>query len=135
MSSFTDPLAVEQLPNGREWRLLRGFVYFTDCVRGISESMETRCCTRINVDEGFITDFASIPRIFWSVIGHPAGKYAQAAVLHDYMYKTGEFSRSRADFIFRESMQVLGVSRFKTWVLWAGVRIGGFLAYHERGEE
>lgn len=134
MNNFTEPLIVEQLPDGRNWRILRGFEFFTDCEEDKSKPLNIRCATRILVPDGFVSDFASIPRIFWAVIGHPAGKYAQAAVLHDFLYRSGYFTRARCDEIFREACEVLGVSRFKTWILWLGIRIGGFLAY-DRGSE
>ena len=36
----------------------------------------------VTVPTGFVTDFASIPRIFWSAL-RPDGEYAYAAVVHD----------------------------------------------------
>ena len=66
------------------------------------------------VPAGFITDFASIPRLFWTVVGHPAGKYAQAAVLHDYLYRTNSVSRAKADSLFRRSNDCFGSSILST---------------------
>lgn len=39
----------------------------------------------IVVPEGFITDFASIPRFLWSIYP-PTGRYQEAAVIHDWLY-------------------------------------------------
>ena len=38
------------------------------------------------VPAGFVTDFASVPKIVWSFIP-PMGPYAAAAVLHDWWYE------------------------------------------------
>ena len=45
---------------------------------------------------GFVTDFASIPPIFYSVL-RPDGEYAYAAVIHDYLYWTQTRPREDAD--------------------------------------
>lgn len=43
---------------------------------------------RVIVPEGFITDGASIPRIFWSLAGlKPDGLYRAAALVHDFFYQ------------------------------------------------
>lgn len=126
-SSFTAALTVTQLADGR-WRTERAIDYFTDCQEN-ELPLEVRCAACYSVPEGFVTDFASIPRLFWTVIGHPAGRYAQAAVLHDCLYSTGAAKRAEADRIFREAMAVLGVPGWQRWLMWAGVRIGGGLAY------
>ena len=39
----------------------------------------------VQVPVGFVTDFASIPRLFWSLL-RPDGLYAYAAIIHDYLY-------------------------------------------------
>lgn len=53
------------------------------------------------VPEGFVTDLASIPRLFWS-IRRPEGRHAYAAVIHDYLYWTQRRTRKESDEIFRE---------------------------------
>jgi hypothetical protein len=72
-----------------------------------------RCRTRIVVPAGFRTDFASIPRLFWPLIGHPAGRYAQAASLHEWLYRNHLVSRAESDRIFHEAMGTLGVPAWK----------------------
>src|SRR5262245_43482445 len=40
---------------------------------------------RWQAKKGLLTDGASIPSVFWSIIGHPyQGLYLRAAVIHDY---------------------------------------------------
>src|SRR5262245_55189884 len=41
----------------------------------------------VTVPVGFVTDFASIPRIFWSALP-PDGRYTYPAIVHDYLYWT-----------------------------------------------
>jgi Protein of unknown function (DUF1353) len=127
-SSFTAPLEVRKLQGSDLWCTLRAMDYWTDCVDG-EQSLEIRCRTCITVPAGFETDFASIPRLFWSSIGHPAGEYAQAAVLHDWLYRSQLVPRARADALFSEAMKVLGVPGWRRWLMWAAVRVGGAGAY------
>jgi hypothetical protein len=77
---------------------------------------------------GFWTDGASVPRILWRVYP-PFGKYFRAAVIHDYLYYSGVFVRSKCDHIFREAILACGCSRVTAWTLYTGVRVGGWVAY------
>lgn len=123
MSSFTTPLQVEILDEMRQDRmqacLLAQFSYDV----GEEGSGET-----IHVPKGFVTDFASIPRLFWR-LEPPLGRSGKAAVVHDYLYATrgldGRYDRARCDEIFREAMGVLGVPMIKRNIMWAAVRAGG----------
>ncbi len=81
MSSFTTPLLLEYL-DGRQFRLLAGFVYET---RLVPEGA-------IYVQAGFVTDFASIPRGLWNLFP-PTGHYGKAAVVHDWLYRCTEVAR------------------------------------------
>jgi hypothetical protein len=74
---------------------------------------------------GFKTDLASIPRVLWNVLP-PLGRYDRAAVLHDWLYRTGQgLTRSQADSVFREAMGVDGVGGLVRFTLYLGVRAGG----------
>ena len=84
-----------------------------------------RCFT---IPKGFITDFASVPRCFWSLIP-PMGRYGKAALLHDYLYNTKSVSRREADRIFLETMFLMGVSRWKAYVMYVAVRVFGWLRW------
>ena len=77
------------------------------------------------VPKGFVTDGASIPKLFWSVVGSPfTGLYCPAALIDDYFYYTKSTSRWYADKIFLECMKDLGVSKWKRVSMWFAVRIG-----------
>ena len=124
MSSFTTELKVRPLPDNKRWELLEEFDYYLG-------SLDSGLYIR--VPKGFITDFASVPRIFWAILP-PWDKYGKAAVLHDYLYHSRKFIRILCDVIFYEAMVVLGVSRWKRWLLYLGVRIGGWIPFN-RGRQ
>lgn len=125
MSQFTTKLKVE--PIGRnKWILQEGFEYHVGHL-GSDE--------RIVVPAGFVTDFASVPRIFWPIID-PVGKHGKAAVVHDYCYATACYKRLRSDEIFLEGMEVLKVKRWKRKVMYWSVVLFGWGAWnkHRRKE-
>lgn len=118
ISIIPDYLRVENQDDGRTDRLLHDVVGIFDF--GVS-------LTRyVTVKEGFITDWASVPRLFWRII--PArGKYNKAAILHDWLYVTQPSwcSRKEADQIFRAAMKHLGVETWKRNAMYMAVRVGG----------
>jgi hypothetical protein len=118
MGTFESPLFLE-FGDGREWKLTQAFHYLHDDGRSFV------------VPAGFETDFASVPRFFWRLFP-PAGRYGKAAVLHDFLYRTGAVTRRDADHIFFDAMRSLGV-RFPTrWLMWLAVRMFGWFAYQAR---
>ncbi len=77
----------------------------------------------ITVPKKFITDFASIPKAFWSLIP-PFGQHTKAAVLHDYIYVYhGMQTRKQADDIFLKAMEMLGVGKLKRKIMYRAVRM------------
>jgi len=122
VSTFTTPLHLEFI-NGKFWKLLAPFIYYV----GAKDNDEF-----VLVKAMFLTDFASIPRIAWPVIGHPAGEHGKAAVIHDWLYQyptdgvePETRTRRRCDQIFLEGMKVLGVGWLKRTVMYSAVRLGG----------
>lgn len=120
MSSFPDPLIVSKIPLSKDaWKLHEAFRFVRE--------KET-----ITVPAGYITDFASVPQIFWSIVPK-SGEYDGAAVIHDYLYglKGGDISpaRSRAecDRIFLEGMTALKVPAWKRSVMWCAVHLYGWM--------
>lgn len=73
------------------------------------------------------TDFASAPRLVWSIIPR-FGAYTAATVLHDWLITDaldrGQVSSREVDRTFRVAMAELGVSIPRRWLMWAGVRWG-----------
>lgn len=90
------------------WHVVEGFRYYVGWKGNVAW---------VDIPEGFLTDGASVPRIFWGLIP-PWGKYGAAAIVHDYlceflqMQVNGQavnISRKTADKIFCEAMEVLEV--------------------------
>lgn len=88
---------------------------------------------------GFLTDFASVPRIVCAYLMF-GGKGKRAAVIHDLLYSgqkllvNGEvraLTREECDAVFKEALLASGYSHFTAWSMYAGVRLGG--ASHFKG--
>lgn len=111
--------------NGIKWIVLK-------CV-----SYKTKAGELSTVREGFITDFASIPRIFWPILP-PAGNgedaYGIASLWHDWLYEHKQIYgrnivRKEADDIFLEIMLYTGVSPTVAYVMWSQVRMWGWTCW------
>jgi len=126
MSEFTTNFKGELIGKNL-WKNLERFEYHV----GSFPSQEI-----IIVPSGFITDFASVPRIFWAVIS-PIDTHAKAAVIHDYCYYMALYSRKRCDEIFLEALNVLNVPEWKAHCMYRAVRIGGWRAWskHRKREK
>src|ERR1700728_3780525 len=83
---------------------------------------------RVDVPTGFVTDLASIPRVFWSLL-RPDGEYAYAAIIHDYLYWTQTTTREVADHILKFAMEDFGVSSVSVTAIFDAVRVGGKSAW------
>jgi hypothetical protein len=82
----------------------------------------------VTVPAGFVTDFASIPRLFWTLIPK-LGPYNMAAVIHDYLYRTQPdgWTRRMADEVFYDLMREDGVRASRAWTMHRAVRLGGWV--------
>lgn len=113
---FLTPLIIQKLARDR-WRLKYPLLY-----RALDG-------TDYTVPEEFECDGASIPRLFWSLVGHPLGEYADAAFLHDWAVRF--LPRPKADRLFEEAMvHGLGVDGLKAQLMYKAVHI----TTHLRGE-
>ena len=121
MSTFTEPLIVKKLDE-RTWEIMRAFEYHV----GFENSFEV-----VKIPKGFVTDFATVPRMFW-ILFPPDGKYTQATIVHDYLYHTKKYTRSKSDAIFLEAMGVLGVPWWKRRTMWLAVRAAGWIPWNKR---
>jgi hypothetical protein len=119
MSTFTSRLLLEPLDDGRRWVLAEKFGFWTGEDIGQGKYIE--------VPEGYVTDFASVPRVFWPIIA-PWGRYGKASVLHDYLYNEKSLSRKEADKIFLQGMKVLGTKSWRRFCIYYAVKLfGGFV--------
>ena len=89
----------------------------------VSKAEET-----ITIPKGFWTDLASIPRVAQLAI-EVNGPHRPAAILHDYLYSVKDRSRSEADSLFLEAMELSGVGWFTRWAMYSAVRVGGWVAW------
>ncbi|EJM4065869.1 DUF1353 domain-containing protein [Salmonella enterica] len=120
MSRFTTPAILELLGHFN-WRVHEPFAFYLSD----DESDE------IEVPAGFITDLATVPRIFWMLLP-PDGKYAKAAIIHDYLYDNALRTKKEADKIFLDGMTVLGVPRWKRMIMYYAVRLFGRGMYNRK---
>jgi len=80
----------------------------------------------IIVPTGFLTDGASVPRMFWNIF-NPVGPTFPAAVIHDFLYSkhNTEYSREESDRIFKEAMFNLGIGWVTRETVYRAVRMFG----------
>jgi len=115
-----NPLVLSPSDNGVDWIMMKEYVYEVGKIGSGDE---------IKVPEGFITDFASIPRSFWSFLP-PWGKYGKAAIVHDYLYDTAIRTRKDSDSIFLEIMKNSSVNTFIRYIIYYSVRMFGWIFYN-----
>lgn len=118
MSHFASILDVSPLPDGRSWVLRKPLVYELNG-------------DKIMVPCGFVTDFASVPRLVWWAVA-PWGRHGNAAVVHDYLYwaQRAGYTREESDRVFLEAMHSLGCLVSVRYAMWAAVRVFGWVAWH-----
>lgn len=87
----------------------------------------------VTVPVGFVTDLASIPRPFWSML-RPDGEYVYPAIVHDYLYWMQDRPRETADRILKLGMQDFGVERGTVAVIYRAVRAGGGSSWNQNRE-
>lgn len=120
MSRFVTTLKTDQTDR-RTYKLLDDLVLADEDQRTIV------------VPAGFITDFASIQVLhnaflfvlFALVSGY--GNYA--ATVHDWLYEHGSMTRKEADAVLYRALRAEGVARWRAYLFWLGVRIGGAKQY------
>jgi len=84
----------------------------------------------ITVPIGFPTDFASTPRIIWPFIS-PVDRHAKAAIIHDYCYYYGLYTRKISDKIYREALRVLNINPIQVWLMYKFVRLCGWFSWRK----
>lgn len=131
-SQFITPLDCRKLDGQQKegralWRLLAPLSYRSQLLGAL-----------ITVPAGFITDFASVPRLPLTYL-LAGDKAHEAAVVHDYLYTTHAVdgqavTRAQADAVFREAISALKV-RAPGFLMWLAVRVGGAGAWKAEGPE
>ena len=114
-SAFLTPLVCQQISekgNG-VWMLHEPLRYVSKLLNGV-----------ITVEAGFVTDFASVPRlpITWLLAGGVADR---AAVVHDLLVQCENVCWEVAASVFLEAMEVLGVPWWRRKpMFWAVLYLG-----------
>lgn len=120
MAKFLSSLAVEMVGEDK-WRLTKPLVYLSIVAK-----------QTLVVPEGFITDFASVPRI--PIIFEVFGDRGQmAAALHDWLYTAPHPlpTRSAADDVLKEALIAQGMDEGEATLMFFGARLGGQSNYEK----
>ena len=115
---FETPLDCEEINHEDNlWKLLSLLRYNSPIFGGV-----------IEVPQFFVTDFASVPRIplAYLLCGNTAH---EAAVVHDYLYQTHGRDRATCDKILLEAMLTTQVPKWRAYMMYWAVRLGGYSAY------
>ena len=80
----------------------------------------------VAVKAGWVSDGASVPKIFWNIFPPVAGRYLEAAILHDALYMSEALPRKECDLLFLEAMEKLGVKAWKRYTMYWAVRAFGW---------
>ncbi len=124
VGKFTTDLNLKYI-NGIFWSLESELVY-------VSSKGET-----VTVPKGFITDMASVPKLFWNIFP-PMGdgsKYGEAAVVHDFLYATQKIPKPQSDNFFLDAMNTLCVPMWKRYLLYYAVAFFGQSSWNEDGKK
>lgn len=135
MSTFTRFVGEEQLRYNRAlskladqdlWDVIPGFRYYIN---------HENSNLYVDVESGFVTDGATIPRMFWWLLP-PTGEYSQCTTLHDKLCTTYYctqvvngvetkrlVTRKEIDLILKESMDVMEVTPWKKKFIMLGVNL------------
>jgi len=81
------------------------------------------------IPNGFVSDGASVPRIFWSLFPPNRTDYLPCAILHDYLCNKKEFKK--ADEHFKDCLECLNVSKFARYTMYYAVRIYHIIRYRK----
>lgn len=116
-----------QFREGRQlFRLINPVAYESDLLKAV-----------VVVPTGYITDFASVPKMLFTYL-IAGGTAYEAAVIHDWLYTVHAIngkpvSRALADQVLKEAIAASEDTNAPAWLMWAGVRLGGGSAWGNDG--
>ena len=91
---------------------------------------------KVTIKPGLLTDGASIPKVFWSIIGCPLnGKYVGSALIHDGLYASHVLSKEESDLLFLDMMKHNKVSLWRRKLMYWAVKFGGKSSYNGKSAE
>jgi len=82
---------------------------------------------------GFVTDYASIPSFFHAVLP-PTGRgnkrrYGKSAVIHDWLYYTGQLTKKESDKVFLDCLNNSEVYSIVRIIMYQAVKFFGYFAW------
>ena len=83
----------------------------------------------IKIPEGFITDGASVPRIFWAIFPPNRTDYLPCAIVHDFLCDKGDYKK--ADRCFLNCLRQLAVGKLTTYIMYCAVRLYHLIRYRK----
>jgi Protein of unknown function (DUF1353) len=106
----------------RNWMVIDAFAFDSQVLQ-----------REIQIEAGFVTDFASTPRVLWTLLP-PTGAYGKPSVIHDFLYRTVtiDCTRAQADATFLEAMAALNIAWSLRYTMYLGVRLGGRSSFQRR---
>jgi len=85
------------------------------------------------IPPGFLTDLASIPRLFLPIVDDD--ELAEAGTIHDHLYRQPTLyrgvTRRQMDRVMVDKMKEDGVSWWKRRLVYVGLRLGGGKAWRK----
>lgn len=87
----------------------------------------------VDVPHMFVTDLASVPRVFWSILPKTSA-YSYPAILHDFLYWTQTTTRDVADLVFMQAMIDFGIGEITAQTLFQSVRYFGQSAWESNAK-
>ena len=91
---------------------------------------------RITIKRGFVSDGASIPFMFWSLLQEQpfSGKLLPSALVHDILYRTHYVSYHQVNLIFNELAKMNNVPRIKCFLMLQTLNAFGWIAYRNEND-
>lgn len=86
----------------------------------------------IEIKAGYRFDGASVPMIFWGLVGHPlTPQFIPGALFHDGLYGSELLPRQVADLFFHALLDVAKVRNWKSDGMFGAVDLAGGLTWDE----
>lgn len=106
--------------DGNTWQLAEDIIYFSP-----------RYQAEIIASAGMVFDLATIPAVGRWIVSNDDYRVRRPAGIHDLLCirRGAGFSRyytsAEAALIFYDALLEEGMGKFKAWMMWAAVRVGG----------
>jgi len=154
-NSFKTPLITEIMPSGKRFRLHYPFTYlwkregidihvgagFVTDLASIPVVILLAVAAACLIVSHYVE---AVAWLFWvgfvivvlAVVIQKLGRQNKAAVIHDAIYQDVvpgfRFTRAEADLVFLDGMKDAGVGKFRRYVMYYAVRLGGFFSWKRR---